>query len=249
MHPVIVRMGLLRRKPDLSQAQFSDHWIRVHGPIAARLPGLRRYHQNHVVDSHQTVAGPSRSDDVVDGISELWFDDVAAMDDAIRSDACRPLAADEPNLAGSVRLIVAERESVVESPEVAPVSKRMTLVKRSPATSPDSFRQLWFGTHAGLASKLPGLRGLTLNFITQRWLQRGIPARYEDVPIDGIAELWFDDVAAARSAGMSLPGRQAGEHMKTFIADVAEFGVEVHEVVADVPSGLPFIRKAERADS
>jgi hypothetical protein len=48
---MIVRMGLLTRKPGVTTEQFRRHRCEVHGPLAARMPGLRRYHQNHVVDA------------------------------------------------------------------------------------------------------------------------------------------------------------------------------------------------------
>ena len=47
---MIVRMGLLTRKPGVTMEQFRRHWRDVHGPLAAKLTGLRRYHQNYVVD-------------------------------------------------------------------------------------------------------------------------------------------------------------------------------------------------------
>lgn len=37
---MIVRFGLLRRRPDLTAEGFRRHWLTVHGPLAARTPGL-----------------------------------------------------------------------------------------------------------------------------------------------------------------------------------------------------------------
>ena len=50
---MIVRMGLLQKRPQLSTRDFRRHWREVHGTLAAQLPGLRRYHQNHVVERAQ----------------------------------------------------------------------------------------------------------------------------------------------------------------------------------------------------
>ena len=33
----------LARQPGLSLSEFSQHWLNVHGSLAAELPGLRRY--------------------------------------------------------------------------------------------------------------------------------------------------------------------------------------------------------------
>jgi len=45
-----VRMGLLTRRAGLAPEAFRRHWRDVHGPLAARLPGLERYLQNHLTE-------------------------------------------------------------------------------------------------------------------------------------------------------------------------------------------------------
>ena len=59
----------LRRKPGLSRDEFGRYWHDVHGPIGWRIPGLRRLVQVHTVE-----------DGGYDGIAELWFDDLAALE-------------------------------------------------------------------------------------------------------------------------------------------------------------------------
>lgn len=52
--PVYRRLAFLRRNPALSRQEFSSHYERHHGPLAASLVGfrkfVRRYVQNHVED-------------------------------------------------------------------------------------------------------------------------------------------------------------------------------------------------------
>jgi uncharacterized protein (TIGR02118 family) len=63
----------ITKKASLSDEEFFHYWKGVHGPIGARIPGLRRLVQSHRL----TVPGDkSRSD--YDGMAELWFDDVEA---------------------------------------------------------------------------------------------------------------------------------------------------------------------------
>jgi len=38
------------RKPGMTMAEFSDYWTNVHGPLAAKIPGLRRLVQTHALD-------------------------------------------------------------------------------------------------------------------------------------------------------------------------------------------------------
>src|SRR6478672_11606656 len=83
---MIVRMGLLQKKAGLEPAEFQSHWRNLHGPLAAKLPGLRRYHQNYVVDRQQRGISCARGSLDFDGISELWFDDLPSMRRAFSTD-------------------------------------------------------------------------------------------------------------------------------------------------------------------
>ena len=67
-------ISALKRKPDMEVEAFQDYWLNVHGPIAARLPGVRRY-----VQSHTLLGGYRKRQPAADGIAELWFDDTDAL--------------------------------------------------------------------------------------------------------------------------------------------------------------------------
>jgi uncharacterized protein (TIGR02118 family) len=62
------------RRADLSVEEFSRYWREVHGPIGARIPGLRRLVQSLAVRDTRDAYAPS-----FDGMAELWFDDVDAV--------------------------------------------------------------------------------------------------------------------------------------------------------------------------
>jgi uncharacterized protein (TIGR02118 family) len=70
---------LIRRKPGMSAEDFHRYWREVHGPIAARIPGLRRYVQCHSID-----AGFGDAPEY-DGAAEVWFDDMEAVRRAVAS--------------------------------------------------------------------------------------------------------------------------------------------------------------------
>jgi uncharacterized protein (TIGR02118 family) len=74
----------VRRRADLTVAQFRDHWRHVHGPLAARNPYVRRYVQCHV---REPAAGKAPA--AFDGVGIVWFD---TMDD-IRASGTAPEAA------------------------------------------------------------------------------------------------------------------------------------------------------------
>ena len=129
---MIARMGLLQKKPGLSDAEFRAHWRDVHGPLAAKLPGLRRYHQNHVVDREQRGIDYARGSHDFDGISELWFDDLPSMQRAFSSDLVEEVAADEASFIGDLKLVTAIQHQVVPVPKGARLIKRMSTLNAGP---------------------------------------------------------------------------------------------------------------------
>jgi uncharacterized protein (TIGR02118 family) len=112
---VIVRMGLLQRRSDIGRQDFRTHWRDCHGPLAARLPGLRRYHQNYVVDREQRGISHARGGEDFDGFSELWFDDVPSMLAAFVPEDVQLLGEDEDRFIGGLKLITAIQHVVVPS--------------------------------------------------------------------------------------------------------------------------------------
>src|SRR5260370_32595057 len=70
----------ITKKPGMTDEEFFHYWEHVHGPIGARIPGVRRFVQSHRVH----VPGDVRGADY-DGMAELWFDDMEALLEARRS--------------------------------------------------------------------------------------------------------------------------------------------------------------------
>lgn len=63
------RVGLLRKRQDLSFTDFNQHWATSHAALVANLPGVLGYVQNPVIKSW---LGPQREQ--IDGMIEVWFD-------------------------------------------------------------------------------------------------------------------------------------------------------------------------------
>lgn len=82
----------ISKKPGLSDAEFFAYWEQVHGPIGARIPGLRRLVQSRRI----AVPGDARAADY-DGMAELWFDDLPALLAARRSAEWQASSEDEAN--------------------------------------------------------------------------------------------------------------------------------------------------------
>jgi len=228
---VIVRMGLLQKRADIDQQEFRTHWRTGHGALAAKLPGLRRYHQNHIVDRSQRGITYARDGLDFDGFSELWFDDVPAMQAAFASDEVKALAADEDRFISDLKLISAVQHVVIPTPTDVPLIKRMTTLKRRPDVSAEKFQEEWFDVHSVLVKRLPQVKGYTQNLIFDRSHGRGKPATYNELPIDGIVELWFTDTDELNQGFGSDAGKTLMTHATEFIAAMSTFLVETHKVV------------------
>jgi len=82
----------ITKKPGMSDEEFFHYWEKIHGPIGARIPGLRKLVQSHRL----RVPGDSRPHDY-DGMAELWFDDLAALLAARATPEWRASGEDEAN--------------------------------------------------------------------------------------------------------------------------------------------------------
>ena len=99
---------LIKRRPDLTQAQFLDHWQSRHTPLVTALPGMRRYVQNHV--DPDILPGLSE----FDGMAESWWDDAAAIHALRGTPELRAMRDDEKNFIlpeATQTLVVRERET------------------------------------------------------------------------------------------------------------------------------------------
>lgn len=228
---MIVRSGLLRKKPEWRTEDFRRHWRDHHGALAAKLPGLRRYEQNHVVDSVQRGFTFPRGPEQLDGFSMLWFDSVDAMREAIATPEGRALVADEQHFIGDLRIVTIDPVEVIAPAAGRPLLKRMSLLRRRPEVSPEVFLHEWREEHARLVRRVQGVRGYRQDLVTGREVPKGHPVGYEGLPVDGIVELWFDDVAAIDAAFGSPQGQTLMMHAREFIGEITTFLVETHVVV------------------
>ena len=229
---MLVRTGLIRKKPSWADADFRRHWLEHHGTLAARLPGLRRYEQNHVIDSRQRGISHTRGPEQLDGYSMLWFDSDEAMRQAIATEAGQALVADENHFIGDLRIVTLDQVEVIPPATDRPLIKRMSLLRRRPEVSPERFEHEWRIEHARLVGRVASVRGYRQNLVTGREAPKGQVVGYEGLPIDGIVELWFDDADSLEAAFGSPQGLTLMSHAREFIDEITTFLVERHVIAA-----------------
>ena len=86
-------VALLIRKPGMSVEEFQRYWREHHGPLAAKVPGLRRYLQNPAMP--ELYGG--RNAPLCDGVAEAWFDSMEDLQRSTETGELRAVRADEPN--------------------------------------------------------------------------------------------------------------------------------------------------------
>lgn len=93
----------LSKRPDLSREEFRRYWRGVHGPLGAKMPGVRRYVQNHSLADGAPF----------DGFAEMWFDNTASMQAALASPESAAAGADAPNFVEKTQLMFVEEVEMV----------------------------------------------------------------------------------------------------------------------------------------
>lgn len=229
-----VRMGLIRKKPEWSIDEFRSYWIEKHGPLAARAPGLREYWQNHVTDRLQRGITFKRGPWDFDGFSQLYFDEATQADRAFgTSDMAGKLIADEQHFLGGLHILTTLQHVVIPVPAAdkrAKLMKRISTLTRLPHISEDDFRHEWI-IHRDHLLKMPGVAAYRQNLVVARERVKGHPCPYEDLPIDGIVELWFDNADTLEAAFGSPEGETTMRHATTFISEITVFAIKEVRIV------------------
>lgn len=232
---MIVRMGLFRKRADLSTEQFAEHWRERHGPLVKRSVGtLDGYIQNLVVDRTQKGIEYQRAGLEVDAISQLFFRSLSSMRRSVSGSVLDELKADEERFMEGLVIVTAVQNTVVAPPKTGKFVKRMSLIRKRQEMSSEEFQHQWFDVHSVLVKRLPGLLGyrqnLTIDWQVDRFSDEG-----EDVPfgVDGIVELWFEDGPAIERAFQSPAGLTAMSHAREFLGEVSTYVVDPVHIVQE----------------
>lgn len=106
----VKNIEFVNRRADMALEPFRSYWRNVHGPLAAKIPSIRRYEQNHLaLGEYQNGASPP-----YDGLAITWFASTAEMRSGAGTPEYAATRADEANfLPGGHLPIIITREHVV----------------------------------------------------------------------------------------------------------------------------------------
>jgi hypothetical protein len=122
---MIKRVTLMTRKPGMTREAFADYWTRVHAPLLASHPAVKRLTINVTEEfvrfsvRNEDTADPLRSTIVTqtpDGIVELWFEDRESMSAMYASDFSRRLVADAEHFVGALAPFIVDERAIKTPP-------------------------------------------------------------------------------------------------------------------------------------
>jgi uncharacterized protein (TIGR02118 family) len=101
----------ITKKANLTDEEFFRYWEKVHGPLGARIPGVRR-----MVQSHRLRVPEDKHRPDYDGMVELWFDNAEALLAARQSAEWKASSDDEANFIDHTRVayMVTEEHVIVD---------------------------------------------------------------------------------------------------------------------------------------
>ncbi len=105
-------VGLLTRKDGITHEEFVRHWMDIHAPLAHAVPGIRRYVQSHIIGTRTRPDIPETVIDV-DGIAELWYDDLASSQRAAATVEMKRLTDDGALFIGQIKTYVVEEREII----------------------------------------------------------------------------------------------------------------------------------------
>ncbi len=226
---MITRWELLTKKSGMSDADFVSYWRKNHAPLVEKMGLMRHDIQNVVTDKAQRGVAFPRCDVDMDGLDELWWDNLHDMSLCLNAHY-QAVSADYPNFTDKVVSLVTVKNLVIPIQE-GPLIKRISFITRKSDMSFERYKHEWWDVHGDFVRKFKGVRGYCQSLILDR-IVNGESVDYDAVPIDGIVELYFDDISGLEADFASEVGQKAQAHGRTFLDKISTYLVERNEVRA-----------------
>lgn len=190
-------VAFLKKPASMTPDELKNWWLGGHAKLTReKFPGLKRY----VIC---LAVGPE--DRQADGMAEMWFDNLDTLKKGLQSDVMAQLVKDcqdyKISLAFELWNEEFEQKPLPGAKEPTPdMVKFISVLKRPTRMSVEEVKKWWLGGHAKYTREnAKGLRKYIVNLAIgprgdqAKWSNKGV-----ECDGDGIAEMWFDDVAAIK---------------------------------------------------
>ena len=105
-------VGLLTRREGITHEEFVRHWFDIHGPLAHAVPGTRRYVQSHITGTRTRPDIPETGVEI-DGIAELWYDDLESFQRAAATPEMKALTDHGALFIGRIKTYTIEERQII----------------------------------------------------------------------------------------------------------------------------------------
>ncbi len=190
---MIKALSTFRRRDGMSVEKFQTYWREEHPKVVLQLPGLRKYVQNHVLESQYA----NGRQPFADGVAETWWDDRDDLKAHRGTDALENLLADELEFMGPDSRSTIMAEEVVIANGAIPAGggvKIITRLRRRPDLTLADAQAYWRTTHAAVAMRLPGLA---------RYVQNHARPGGAEYDVMGLPMTWFPSMEQLRANAAS----------------------------------------------
>lgn len=184
---MIIRSGLIRNRDGIDFSAFSEHWRHVHGPLALRVEAMRAYRQNHIL-----ARLPAREGDRlhrVDGISQLWFDNVESMRVAMESAEQRACIEDIRGFLSDVTILIQQEGERRQHGDVDRLPVKFVYLLAGPEAAMKTMENRLF---ASLAANYSDAM-LRVNPIVDRGFSVDPAVAAGGQVIDSVLEIWLPE--------------------------------------------------------
>ncbi|MFS2092980.1 EthD domain-containing protein [Pseudomonas sp. Pseusp11] len=198
-------LAAVRRKPGMTHAEFLKYIEHQHGKIAQAKPlGVKRYVQNHVIDSAFGVDSDISYTQTFhrDSITELFFDNMSDLihtfSDPYTQQTTGPDAKNFADLSNQAAQLMDDVET--SDAGTAPLKwKAIIFIKKNPTVNLDTFFTAWDSAHDAIASKYPNFQNALRRHVRSRYLPEGDRVTSYFGPniavYEGASSMWFENEA------------------------------------------------------
>lgn len=218
-----------KRKPGSSVEDFQGYWSGTHGRLAAELPGLRRYVQNHVIEG----AYRKGREPVYDGVAEVWFDDLDALRELRKSPQLEAVKADEPKFMDveTMTQVITDDHLIKDGPMPGDGVKNIEFVTRRQDLEVQAFQKHWREIHGPLGASIP----VVLRYV-QSHTRASLYGPEHPSAWDGMAFTWFEGTGKMRESATTPEYETTRADEPNFVEGELPFLIVKEKVVVDGPA-------------
>ena len=144
---------------------------------------------------------------------------------AMPSDRVRWLSTDIPSCNSTVTATWSRAEYL----RGRKLIKRVSFLGRADGVTSEQFVKEWWNVHDRLVQTVPGCVGYNQDLVIDR-IDGGVSVPYEELPVEGVVEMWFETKEAFDEYYASPEFARASAHSSEFIGAINTYLTETYPV-------------------